>query len=82
MQLRKADYDKYDYLIGMDRYNIRNIERMTGHRSGKIFKLLEFTGSDEDVADPWYTHDFDRTYEDIVKGCEGFLDYLKERGEL
>ena len=55
---------------------------MTGHRSGKIFKLLEFTGSDEDVADPWYTHDFDRTYEDIVKGCEGFLDYLKERGEL
>ncbi|MCI7181674.1 MAG: low molecular weight protein-tyrosine-phosphatase [Schaedlerella sp.] len=82
VQLRKADYDKYDYLIGMDRYNIRNIERMTGHRSGKIFKLLEFTGSDEDVADPWYTHDFDRTYEDIVKGCEGFLDYLKERGEL
>ena len=73
VQLLRKDYDRYDYLIGMDNANIRNMERMLGHRGGKIHKLLEFAGSDAEVADPWYTGDFDRTYEDIKKGCEALL---------
>ena len=60
VQLKAADYDHYDYLIGMDSMNIRNIERMTGHRSGdKIRKLLEFAGSTADCRDPWYSGAFD-----------------------
>lgn len=73
VQLLRKDYDRYDYLIGMDNANIRNMERMLGHRGGKIHKLLEFAGSDAEVADPWYTGDFDRTYQDINKGCEALL---------
>ncbi len=76
--LVKNDYDYYDYLIGMDGANIRNIERMTGHgrSEGKIFKMLEFAGINRDVSDPWYTGDFVSTYEDVLAGCEGLLDYL------
>lgn len=77
VRLVKKDYEKYDYLIGMDSYNIRNMERILGHNKGKIHKLLEFVGSDADVADPWYTGDFDKTYEDIKKGCEALLARLK-----
>lgn len=77
VRLVKKDYEKYDYLIGMDSYNIRNMERILGHNKGKIHKLLEFAGSDADVADPWYTGDFDKTYEDIKKGCEALLARLK-----
>ncbi len=73
VQLLRKDYDRYDYLIGMDNANIRNMERMLGHRGGKIHKLLEFAGSDAEVADPWYTGDFERTYQDIKKGCEALL---------
>ena len=77
VQITKSDYDKYDYIIGMDSYNIRNIERITGgDRDGKIKKLLEFAGIDRDVADPWYTGDFDTTYDDIVCGCTALLDMI------
>lgn len=77
VQLKKSDYEDYDYLIGMDSMNIRNIERMTGHSRGeKIRKLLEFADSAADVADPWYTGDFQSTYRDVMAGCEGFLKYL------
>ncbi len=80
VQLKKSDYEDYDFLIGMDSRNIRNIERMTGRTGGKIRKMLEFAGRPEDdVADPWYTGDFKRTYDDILEGCIGFLDYLKEK---
>ena len=82
-QIKKADYVQYDYLIGMDTANIRNMHRMLGgDPEGKIFKLLTFAGSDADVADPWYTRNFDVTYEDVVRGCEGFLAFLRERGEI
>ena len=82
-QIKKADYAQYDYLIGMDTANIRNMHRMLGgDPEGKIFKLLTFAGSDADVADPWYTRNFDVTYEDVVRGCEGFLTFLRERGEI
>lgn len=81
-RLKKQDYDKYDYLIGMDNNNIRNMERILTHRGGKIYKLLQFAGSEAEVADPWYTHNFDQTYEDILRGCEGFLNYLRKNGEI
>lgn len=82
VQLVKHDYEVYDYLIGMDHNNIRNIERMTGHKGGKIHLLLEFAGSQDDISDPWYTGRFDVTYQDVVRGCEGLLKYLQEKGEI
>ena len=81
--LKASDYDEYDYLIGMDSMNIRNMERMTGHvRGEKIHKLLEFAGSEADCQDPWYSGQFDVTYREVVVGCEGLLKYLKEEGKL
>ena len=90
VQMTGADYDYYDYLIGMDSANIRNMQRIAGgDPEGKIYKLLSFAtakngqaGRAEDVADPWYTGDFDATYRDVVAGCEGLLTFLKDRGEL
>ena len=77
-QLTKADYDKYDLLIGMDENNIRNMKRMLGgDPKGKIRKMMEFAGSFADVADPWYTGGFDVTYRDIQKACEGLLKELQ-----
>ena len=74
VQLKKSDYAKYDYLIGMDSWNIRNMNRMLGgDPDGKIFKMLEFAGSSADVADPWYTGDFEATYRDVLAGCQGLL---------
>ena len=73
-QMTKEDYNYYDYLIGMDTANIRNMNAIAGgDKAGKIYKMLSFAGSGRDVADPWYTGDFDATYEDIVAGLEGFL---------
>ena len=61
----------------MDSQNVRNAERICGKdRDGKIYRLLDFTEEKRDVADPWYTGNFDKTYEDILKGLEAFLDYL------
>lgn len=80
VQMTKEDYDKYDYLVGMDSENIYYMERITGRRGGKLHKLLEFAGLDRDVADPWYTHNFDAAYNDILKGCEGMLDYFEGNG--
>ena len=83
VQMTKSDYDYYDYLIGMDTANIRNMTRIAdGDTDDKIYKMLSFTGSGRDVADPWYTGDFDATYNDVVAGCKGFLEFLKENGEL
>ena len=83
VQMTKQDYKEYDYLIGMDTANIRNMNRIAGgDPDGKIYKMLSFAGSGRDVADPWYTGDFDATYEDVFAGCEGFLEYLVETGEL
>ena len=77
-QLTKADYEKYDLLIGMDENNIRNMKRMLGgDPKGKIRKMMEFAGSFADVADPWYTGGFDVTYRDIQKACEGLLKELQ-----
>lgn len=83
IQLTRADYDKYDYLIGMDSANIRNMHRILGgDPEGKIAKLLSFAGSEHDIADPWYTGNFDDTYRDVMEGCEALLAKLREEHGL
>ena len=75
--LRRSDYDKYDYIIGMEKYNIRNILRIIGSDpQQKVSLLLDYTKRPGDIADPWYTGNFDKTYEDILEGCQGLLDAL------
>lgn len=82
-QISLSDYDKFDYIIGMDTANMRNLNRMlNGDPEGKVYKFLTFAESGRDIADPWYTGNFDETYEDVLEGCEGFLEYLKEKGEI
>ncbi len=79
-QITWGDYEEFDYIIGMDDWNMRNLHRMLkGDPEGKVYKLLSFAGSDRDIADPWYTGNFDITYDDVVEGCKGFLEYLKEK---
>ncbi len=79
VQLKKSDYDSYDYLIGMDTMNMRNMERITGYPSGgKMRMLLEYAGEARGIADPWYSGAFDVTYRDVVTGCSAFLEYLEE----
>ena len=77
VQMTMQDYNAYDYLIGMDTANIRDMTRIAGgDNEGKIYKLLSFSGSGQDVADPWYTGDFDATYADVIEGCKGLLAYI------
>lgn len=77
VQLNKKDYEKYDYFLGMDDRNISNMKRILGQDLGKkIYKLLDFTGNSRDIADPWYTGNFDKTYEDVYEGCKAFLKYV------
>ncbi len=81
VHLEKTDYKKYDYLICMDSANVRNTLRIVGDdKDGKIYKLLNFADSDKDVADPWYTGNFDITYKDVLKGCKGLLRHIDKRG--
>lgn len=76
-QLTARDYSQYDYLIAMDHYNLRNIRRIVGEDTQqKVHLLLSFAGGSGDIADPWYTGDFDETYRDVVDGCRGLLKYL------
>ena len=77
VQLTKKDYNNYDYLICMDSWNLKNVARICGRdKDNKIYRLLDFTDDKRDVADPWYTGNFNKTYEDMMKGLEGFLAYL------
>ncbi len=72
-----SDYDKYDYFIGMDEYNIRNMRRILANASDdRIKKLMDFTEKPRDVSDPWYTRNFDLAYNDIFEGCKEFLDFI------
>lgn len=77
VQLRRDDYDKYDYFICMDSRNIRNaLLIFRDDPDSKLSKLMSYTGSDRDVSDPWYTGEFEITYTDIYEGCTAFLDFL------
>lgn len=80
-QMQKGEYEEFDYIIGMDSWNIRNINRIIGNGDpqGKVHKLLDFTErKGEDIADPWYTGNFDETYADVDQGCRALLTYLLE----
>jgi len=76
VQLKKDDYDKYDLFVGMDNNNIRNMHRLFGTDSeGKIKKLMDYVGGGN-VADPWYTGDFVKTYSDIKRGCRALFEEI------
>ena len=76
-QLRREDYDRFDLLIGMDGANLRNMRRICGgDPEGKLSLLLDWAGRSGDVADPWYTGDFEATWQDVLAGCQSLLDAL------
>ena len=72
------DYKYYNFIIGMEESNIKNIKRIVGEDvDNKISKLLDYSDNPRDIADPWYTGNFEKTYNDIVEGCNGFIKYLE-----
>ena len=76
-QMNRRDYEEFDLLIGMDTWNIRNMERISGgDRAHKIHRLLDYTQRPGDVADPWYTGNFDATWRDVLEGCQALLDTM------
>ena len=82
-QLRRRDYEEFDYLIGMEERNRRNMLRILGKDpEKKVSLLLDYANEHGDIADPWYTGNFDITYRDVVRGCEGFLTYLEGKGQI
>lgn len=76
-QMLKDDYDKFDYILGMDEENIKDILKIVKKDTkNKIFRLLDFTEKPRDIIDPWYSRDFNTAYDDIKYGCEKFLEHL------
>ena len=83
VQLQKNDYEKYDFLLGMEEWNLRNMMRILGKDPhGKVHRLLDYAKNPRDIADPWYTGKFGVTYADIEEGCEAFLEYLERTGMI
>lgn len=81
VQLRKYDYNSYDYIIGMETVNVKNILKITdGDPRGKVYRLLDFSSNPRDIDDPWYTGRFNDTYESIYEGCVAFLKHLRSQG--
>jgi protein-tyrosine phosphatase len=79
-QITLSDYDEFDYIILMEEYNISNALRIFREDpEGKLKLLLEFAGKRRDIADPWYTGNFDRTYDDLVEGCSALLLFIKAK---
>ena len=79
-QITRADYDSYDVIIGMDTYNIRNMLRcFGGDEEEKVYRLMDFTERRGDVADPWYTGNFDATWRDCLEGCQGLMKWLERQ---
>ena len=77
IQMTQEDYNYYDFLIGMDTANIRNMQRIAGgDPQDKIYKLPSFAGKGGDIADPWYTGNFEVTYHDVTAGCTALIEYL------
>ena len=80
VQLKKGDYERYDYILGMERWNIVNIMKILRQDpEGKIKRLLDFSCNPRDIADPWYTGNFDVTYDVISEGCQALLEYIIEK---
>lgn len=84
VQLTKKDAEKYDYMIGMEQINITNIYRIIGKdKKIKVCRLLDFSDKPRDIADPWYTGNFDKTYNDVYEGCTALLKAcLDETGKF
>ena len=82
-QIRKEDYNKFDYILAMEEKNIKNILSIVGNDiNNKVYKLLDFTENPRDIADPWYYGNFDSTYYDIDYGCNKFLEFLIKNNSL
>lgn len=82
-QIIREDYKEYDYIIGMDTWNIRNMRyTFRNDPEHKCCKLLDFTKRRGDVADPWYTGDFESTWRDVEEGCQALLQHLRDNGKI
>lgn len=80
-QMTRKDYDKFDYIIGMDQWNLRNMLRiLKNDPDGKVHLLLDYSRHPRDIADPWYTGNFDVTYDDVTEGCRTLLEHILEQG--
>ncbi len=78
-QITKADYSYYDYIIAMDRLNLKNLSRIIGEDyENKVSLLMDYTNTPGDVADPWWTGDFEKTWQDILKGCTALLNEINK----
>ena len=79
-QITKKDYDYYDYIVAMDQCNIRNLKNMLSNDpQGKISLLMDYTSRPADVADPWYTGDFQATWDDVSEGCKALLTFILKK---
>ena len=77
-QIRTSDYQHFDYILAMDDNNIKDIQLLIGKDTEhKIYRLLDFSDNPRNIKDPWYTGNFEESYQDIVEGCQAFLDFLK-----
>ena len=77
-QITRRDYEHYDYIVAMDINNLRNLQRVLGEdKLHKISLLLNYTDHPRDVADPWYTGNFEATWQDVNDGCKGLLEYIR-----
>lgn len=80
VQLCRQDYEDYDLIVGMETRNLTDMRRITGgDPAGKLHRLLDFAPRPRDIADPWYTGNFDLTYSDVLEGCEALLEWLGGR---
>lgn len=78
-QMTRGDYDRFDLIVGMDGWNLRNMERICGgDPEDKIHLLMDYTDRPGEVADPWYTGNFDATWRDVAEGCEGLLQWIRQ----
>lgn len=79
-QITKKDYQEYDYIIVMEESNIKEVKRIVGEDTeNKIHRFLDYSNNPRDIADPWYTGNFNKTYDDILEGSQYFLEYLKSK---
>jgi protein-tyrosine phosphatase len=80
VKLSRDDYHQYDYIIGMEARNITNMIKIFGSDpESKVKRLLDYGTRPRDIADPWYTGDFDTTYEDVLEGCEALLEHINKK---
>jgi len=81
-QMRRSDYERFDLIVGMDSWNMRNMLHICGgDPEGKLRLLMDFTKRPGDVADPWYTRDFEATWRDVTEGCRGILSATAQGGQ-